>query len=205
MINPKQLEELYNKEVKPIPAYIAAAEQVALELTGDKKGPLFIADIKKLVEGGSLSSAQDRLKKVALDTVDGDTAKQVRGRETSIRALQNISNDLELYRQKYGDTNIFTGNIEKLASKVGKVKNAEQRRIATKIQGALADYRRAISGAAFTASEEAMYERMFPSIMSEEALNTANIQGLTQMFQGNNESFYRQQFGNENYELIFQP
>lgn len=204
-MNPAVLEELYNKQVKPLPAYVAAAEQVALELTGDKKGPLFIADIKKLIEGGALSKAQDRLKKVALDTVDADTAKQVRGRETSVRALENIASDLELYRQKYGDTNIFTGNVEKLASKVGKVKNEEQRRIATKIQGALADYRRAISGAAFTVSEEAMYERMFPSIMSEEALNTANIQGLTQMFQGNNESFYRQQFGNENYELIFQP
>jgi hypothetical protein len=202
-IDPKQLEELYNRNVKPIPAYTAAAEQIALDLAGDKKGPQFIADIKKLVESGDLPRAKDRLKKVALDTVDTVTSQQIRGRDTAIRALQNISSDLEAYRQTYGDTNLFTGGAEKIANKVGKVKNAEQKRIATKIQGALADYRRTISGAAFTEAEKAEYESMFPSVLNEEALNTANIQGLTEMFSGSNESFYRQQFGNENYDLIF--
>ena len=204
-MNPAVLEELYNKQVKPLPAYVAAAEQVALELTGDKKGPLFIADIKKLVESGDLSRAKDRLKKVALDTVDPTTAQQTRGRDATMRALKNIETDLEAYRAKYKDMNILSGTAEQIKNKIGKVQNADQKRIATKIQAAVADYRKAISGAAFTEQEKAEYDAMFPSIMNEESLNTANIQAMMETFAQANESFYRQQFGNENYELIFQP
>ncbi len=205
MMNPKQLEELYNRNVKPIPAYTAAAEQIALDLTGDKKGPQFIADIKKLVESGDLSRAKDRLKKVALDTVDPTTAQQTRGRDATMRALKNIETDLETYRAKYKDMNILSGTAEQIKNKIGKVQNADQKRIATKIQAAVADYRKAISGAAFTEQEKAEYDAMFPSIMNEESLNTANIQAMMETFAQANESFYRQQFGNENYELIFQP
>lgn len=204
-MNPAVLEELYNKQVKPLPAYVAAAEQIALDLTGDKKGPQFIADIKKLVESGDLSRAKDRLKKVALDTVDPTTAQQTRGRDATMRALKNIETDLETYRAKYKDMNILSGTAEQIKNKIGKVQNADQKRIATKIQAAVADYRKAISGAAFTEQEKAEYDAMFPSIMNEESLNTANIQAMMETFAQANESFYRQQFGNENYELIFQP
>lgn len=204
-INEAQLKTLYEKTVKPMPAYVAAAEQLALDLAGEKKGPQFIADVRKLVENGDFSRAQDRLKKVALDTVDTTTAQQIRGRDTAIRALNNISVELEAYRTKYKDMNILSGTAEQIKNKIGKVKNADQKRIATKIAAALADYRKAISGAAFTESEKADYESMFPSIMNEEKLNTANIQGMTETFSQANESFYRQQLGNENYDLIFQP
>ena len=203
-INEAQVKALYDKTVKPMPAYVAAAEQLALDLAGEKKGPQFIADVRKLVENGDFSRARKRLKKVALDTVDTTTAQQIRGRETAIRALNNIQTELEAYRTKYKDMNILYGTAEQIKNKIGKVKNADQKRIATKIAAALADYRKAISGAAFTETEKADYEAMFPSIMNEEKLNTANIQGMTETFSQANETFYRQQLGNENYDLIFQ-
>ncbi len=203
MMKPEEMQQIYNRTVGAAPSYVDAAQNVSLKLTGEKKGPAFVRDIQTALEKGDFLRAQDKLKKVSLDTADTVTAQQVRGREDAANALLSIKSDLEQYRKKFGDTGLFTGSMEKIAQKAGQVNNAEQRRIATKIAGTLANYRRSISGAAFTESEGKVYDNMFPSTLNGQELNDANISGLLSLLGNSNETFYRQQMGNENYDAIF--
>lgn len=195
--------EQYDKTVGAVPSYLGAADNIALGLTGDKKGPKFLSEVKNLLRSGDFERAKDKIKKGALDTADNTTSQQVRGRDNAVRSLEAIRDSLKSYKDNGGNTNIITGNVEEIAAKVGKVNDAKLRELATRMKAALVDYRRSISGAAFTEAEKADYDAMFPAIVKEEALNEANIDALISAFSQGNESFYRQQLGNENYEAIF--
>lgn len=201
-INPNQLREMYDRTVGAAPSYLDGAYNLSFKFT-DKKGPAFVADVQKAIEAGDFERAKDKLMKGALDTADSTTAQQVRGRDASLRALLNIQQDLGQFVARGGNTNIFTGTREQIANKVGMVYDAEARRIATKIQAAVSDYRKSVSGASFTEQEKAEYDSMFPSVSSSQALNTSRLEGLLEVFRNSNETFYRQQLGNQNYDAIF--
>lgn len=201
--DPRKLREVYDRTVGAAPSYLDASFGLSLKFPGDSKGQAFLADLQSTIDKGDFPRAKDKLKKAALDTADMETGRQVRGRDSSLRALDSIERDLQEYTKKGGSLNILTGTYEDMARKIGTVSDPERRRIATKIQSAIADYRKSISGAAFTESEKKEYDAMFPSTLNTEALNLANISAMRDIFNQGNESFYRQQLGNENYEAIF--
>lgn len=201
-IKPEQLKEIYQKTAASTPFMMDAARNLSYKFS-DKKAPQVVADVRSALESGDYIGAQDKLKKLSLDTADATTVQQVRGRDNSLRAVENIKKDLQEFVAKNGNTNIFSGNVEDARKKIGKVGNAELRKIATKIQASIIDYRHAVSGAGFTASEAQQYSDMFPAITNTQALNEANIDALSEIFKGGNETFYRQQLGNQNYDAIF--
>ena len=201
-VSPQQLQQLYDKTVALNAPIMDAAQNVTYKLP-EKKAPKVIADIRSSLEAGDYNRAKDKLKKVALDTADTDTGRQVRGRDNGITALSKLQKDLDAYAAAGGNMNIFFGGAEKIAGKVGATRSPALRSLATRISAALVDYRHAVSGAAFTASEAAQYAKMFPSVLNTQTLNNANIDALLSVFKQANESFYRQQLGNENFDAIF--
>lgn len=200
--NPEQAKHVYRQTIGAIPSILDAADNVTTKLT-DKKAPIVVNQIKQSIQNGEYERAKDTLKKVSLDTADSTTSQQVRGRDNSLRSLDNIEKALDEYKAKGGRTNILSGNVEDIKKKIGKVNDPELRRIANQIQSAIIDYRHAVSGAGFSVSEAQQYSDLFPSILNEEKLNKANIEGLRNTFNQGNETFYRQQLGNENYDAIF--
>ncbi len=201
-LNPEALHAIYEKTIAPIPFMVDAATNLSYKFS-DKKAPQVVADVKHAIESGDYTGAQDKLKKLALDTADTTTSQQVRGRENSLRAITNIQQNLKDYTDMNGDTSILSGSAEEIRKKIGQVGDEDLRRIATKIQAAIIDYRHAVSGAGFTASEAQQYTDMFPAITNTQALNDANVEALKEIFSQGNETFYRQQLGNQNYDAIF--
>lgn len=201
--DPDAAKAVYDSTYGAIDSYADAASNLSYKFAGESKGPRFVKEVQSAIEGGDFMRAQDKLRKAAMDTADAVTSQQVRGRDASLKALDSIESDLEKYAARGGKTNIFNGTEEQILKKVGMVDDPELRSIATKIQAAVAEYRRAISGAAFTESEKKEYDSMFPSISNDKDLNVANIRAMREIFTQGNETFYRQQLGNENYDAIF--
>ena len=124
------------------------------------------------------------------------------GRFEAIGALEEIKDLLYEYEAEDGDTNIFTGTMEKIANKIGTTLDPQLVDIATQIRMAIMDYRKAVTGAAFTEAESAEYERIFPSIGKVKNVNSRAIDSLSRTFNRNQEIFMRHMIGSKNYDTI---
>jgi len=143
--------------------------------------------IKTQVRNNSTSTQQDKLD----------------GKADAVTSIDVISRLLDEYTAKKGDTNIFKGLTEKVLQKGGFVKDPELVGIANRIGIAIIDYRKAISGAAFTESEGKAYERIFPSIGKTGELNKALMSSLKESLNQYEGTVIKKSIGDRNYESIF--
>lgn len=125
------------------------------------------------------------------------------GKEDTIVALDRIQDRLAQFEALGGDTGIFTGLSEKALRKGGFTKDPELAGIANDIGLAIIDYRRAVSGAAFTESEAKAYDALFPSIGKTSDLNNALINSVRVKLEADRDNFYRRRIGDNNYNQIF--
>ena len=155
------------------------------------------------VSKGNVAGVRDKLKKAARDTAGTAAKGQAVGKERTVEFLEEIQGDLNSIEQLGIDTNIFTGTIEDIQKRIGRVQNPEVRKIATKIQVAIQNYRRSMSGVAFSVPESAEYKDMFPGIGRTQNFNRANIEALSEVMKGDLENFYSLSMGSGNYQKIF--
>lgn len=152
---------------------------------------------------GNISGVKSKLKRIARKTAGTDMSRQIMGKERTVEFLEEIQNDLNNLEAQGINTNIFSGTAEEIASKIGTVKNPKLRKVATKIKIGIMNYRRAMSGAAFSVPESAEYVSVFPSIGKTASFNTANLSALSETFTGDLDSFYGLSMGPENYNSLF--
>lgn len=147
--------------------------------------------IASLLAQGDIKGAQDQLRIYAYNGMTTDEQQKIAGKQDAIRALDNIETKLAEFQAAGGNTNIFTGlkqkGLEKVGSSAGSLSG-----IANDIALAIIDYRKAVSGAAFTESEAKQYETIFPSTGKTPALNAMKIKSLKDKFNADmNSSFGR--------------
>jgi hypothetical protein len=159
--------------------------------------------ITSLISQGKTDEAKERVKNLVYDTSLADQKKAIAGRNTAIAALGQLKADLQAYYAKGGKTGFFVGLEEDINRKIGKTKDADLRQIQNRIMANIQAYRSQISGAAFTASEAAEYNKLFPSIGNVEEANFANIDALTSEFGRFQNEFYRMRIGADNFDKIF--
>ena len=156
-----------------------------------------------VLAGGDIKQTRDYIRSMALESVGEDRAKTVEGKERTIEFLSEVADDLKKYEQNGGDTNVFTGTLEQLAGKIGMVKNPGLRKIASKILTARQQYRRSMTGVAFSKGESQEYDDLFPGIDKTANFNSENIGALQQTFSGDVDYFYTRRMGADNYNKIF--
>lgn len=125
------------------------------------------------------------------------------GKENTVTALERIQDSLDEYIQNGGETGFFTGKTEKQLQRLGRTLDPELARIVNDISLAIIDYRRAVSGAAFTESEAAAYEAIFPSAGKLPVLNNANINSIITKMEADRDNFYKSRIGERNFNQIF--
>jgi hypothetical protein len=179
-----------------------AAQQVTSNLSDTKTQAIF-DKLDDTLTKNNLGKTRSFLKQLAIKSSTADEAKNIKGKERTIEFLSEVEQDLKNYENKGGDTNIFTGNIEEIARKIGTVRDPELRTIATKILTARQKYRRAMTGVAFSPGEDLEYDRLFPSIDKTVEFNTATIDGLREAFQGDVDFFYSFAMGEDAYNTLF--
>ena len=101
------------------------------------------------------------------------------------------------------DTGFLTGLRERALEKGGfAVGTPEQNAIANEIAIAIINYRRAVSGAAFTESEAEAYEKVFPTTGKTSVLNQQKINSIRKTANNAQDAFYRRSIGFSYDEII---
>jgi hypothetical protein len=155
-----------------------------------------------LLQNNDMEGAKDYLKNAAQKSYGVTVAQQIIGKDRTIDFLGEIKDDLEAYESKGGDTNIFTGTAEKVAKAAGTVRNQELRNIATKIASAIQQYRRSMSGVAFSVPESREYGAMFPGIDKTANFNLATLEALQDVFSGDVAHLYKNAMGENAYNTF---
>lgn len=193
----------YGKQSAEFSGDIRNAVQSMTFNLSDQKTQQIMDFIDDNVQTGNMVAVKENLKKVARDTAGTDMSKNILGKERTVEFLSEIQSDLDTLERMGINTNIFTGTVEAVANKVGTVKNPEARKLATKILAAYQNYRRSMTGVAFSVPETAEYKQMFPSIGRTANFNKANIDGLKEVLSGDLNNFYSLSMGPENFKKLF--
>jgi hypothetical protein len=183
----QKAQEIYNSTMGKITPIMNAAEIIATNLT-KTQAESTISAVRKSIERGDIIGARELVTAAAIGSLPTADQSAARGRQAGIDQLTRIQGILSEYQKAGGDTNLLKGTEEEIAAKLGAVKDPTLRNMATQIRTALIDYRRSVSGAAFTESELVEYKSLFPSISSTYDLNMSKIDGLITSWVNTNQS-----------------
>ena len=180
-------------------AFTRAGNNIALNLGSVSATNTFNEQLQTYLNNGNYTSAFEYITTQAKQATDSDTRSQINSAESAISALVSIQDWLDAFYAAWGDTNIFAGTAEQVATRIWKTTNPELKKLATQINTAIQNYRKAISWAAFTESEAREYAAIFPSAKNDKELNTALIDGTLATMLQNLNSSYAQILGTETY------
>lgn len=152
---------------------------------------------------GNIDGVRDQLRKLSRDTAGAEQSRRILGIERTLEFINEIQNDLITLENNGIDTNIFSGTAEEIFKKVGTVNNPQLRAVATKIATSMMNYRRSMTGVAFSVPETAEYKSVWPSIDKTSAFNMATINALKSAFSGDLDNFYANSMGRDNYKKLF--
>lgn len=183
-------------------AYRSAASEILIDKSDTAIRNTFDV-LDDEISKGNVTGVKSKLKRLARKSAGTTQSAQISGKERTVEFLGEIQENLDGLAASGIDTNIFSGTIEEINAKIGRVAEPELRKVATKIKTAIMNYRRAMSGAAFSVPESAEYTAVFPSISKTADFNAANISALSETFQGDLDSFYGLSMGPENYKQLF--
>lgn len=160
--------------------------------------------LDRVIETQGIEAGKEMILGLARDKANADDNKRFSGRDEALLSLDRIQELLDKFVQAGGKTNLIRGRMQGLSQNVLRVTGEEQLAvIAQEIALAVIDYRQSKSGAAFTASEERAYDRIWPSIENTPVLNFAKIDSLRQAFGRNQKAFYIRGIGKSNYIALF--
>lgn len=160
-------------------------------------------NLNDAIKEGDMFSAQDRLMTSIPTTMGKVEEQKFNGTKNILEQLDKLSVKLNEYIQAGGTTDIFSGTVENLAAKVGEIEDPVRRSLAAQISTALIDYRQSVTGAAFTVSEARMYDKLFPGISKDPALNKALIEGLKEGFVSKRNGQIKNAIGAKPFDAIF--
>lgn len=200
------LENGLNSAIDAIPEFSGLNDAFGSISLGfsDNQSKIARKEFNSLLGEGKIQQAKEFLVSSAISTLNTEQKNKAIGRSEALLALDDIESLLNKYEQKGGDTGFFSGKMEDIANKIGKTTDPELALIQNQIRLAIVDYRRAVSGAAFTESEAAEYERLFPSIGKVEEFNNSSLSSLRQTFNRNQKGVLQTVMGQTNYNNIFE-
>lgn len=179
-------------------ATLDAARGMASFNSEAQQGALLRSVNEKMAKGDVLGATSDvyRSATASLPTTQRDKAI---GYIQSLNNLDDIERLLAEYKAEGGNTGIFNGTEKAISDALRKTNDPKLLEIGNRITLAMTDYRRAQSGAAFTASEEKLYKAAFPSTFGSEAYNAGKIAALRDAFNVGLKSQLESVVGKENY------
>lgn len=158
--------------------------------------------IADAINNGDTNGAKDLIRSYVIMNSTSKEREVLDGKRNAMEALNSIETKLNEFKAAGGNTNIFTGLSEKALEKGGLTKDPKLANLANSIAIAIIDYRKAITGAAFTESEGEAYEQVFPSVGNTTELNTEKISTLKESLTRNQDNFIKSRLGETNYNRI---
>jgi len=157
----------------------SAAQLLASKFGSKFQQEAFLKNAQSLAAGENKGQFADYIFSTAIDTIsDTDARKKALSQYKIVNKLTYLEGLMGQYQAAGGNTNIFSGSIENIRSKLGTVGDPQLRSLATAMLDTLDGLARDRTGAVITPSEERLYDRMLPSPYKTAELNTAIIDGL---------------------------
>lgn len=144
------------------------------------------------------------IKNQAKNIMGQTLATSLSNNEKARAALIAVNNSINAYYASGGKTDIFKGNMEEVAAKLGTVKDEKLREVATEVEAAIQIYRNAISGTAYSNQEGRAIASVFPGIDKTEGLNKAIVTGRLKAFEAVIDEGYGQVLGTNTYQALKQ-
>jgi hypothetical protein len=180
--------ETYNEKVK--------AKNTAIQtILGSSK---FTAEQKKDLVA-SINNGEDAFSVIKNQTknIMGQTLATALDKNEQTRdAMLQLQDSLQSFYKAGGDTDILTGNFEKVVNKLGEVNKPELVDLAVQIASSLQKYRNAISGTAYSEQEGKDIASIFPGINKGEILNSTIVKARLKTISSDIDSAYRNTLGN---------
>lgn len=153
----------------------------------------------------SINNGEDPLtvvKNRAKDIMQSTDATILTKTERARASMLELDKQLKEYYKNGGKTNIFDGNIEQVAGKLGTVKDEKLREIATAIETSLQTYRNAVSGTAYSVQEGTAISAIFPNIKNTKALNNAIVSSRLNSMDKDIDAQYSSTLGSKAYQNL---
>lgn len=135
----------------------------------------FTDTVQKFINAGNYDEALEYILSKSVTWLWQEEKNQLNAAQNALWQLASIQIALKQYERMWWETWLFAGLEEDVASKIGKVKDPKLRALATQINTAIINYRKAITGAWFSSKETKEYQSIFPNTKNSKALNTAII------------------------------
>jgi hypothetical protein len=166
------------------------------------------AIIRQMIADGRVKDAKEQVMQYLVNNASQSDRDIFTAKDNVIRHLGIIDRKIKEFEAAGGDTGVFIGlgqrALERGGGSIGSIKaDPALVGIANTIMAAIIDYRRAVSGAAFTESEAKAYERLFPSVGKTAGVNQAKINSLIDLFEADKEAWVKLRVGDRKYEKIF--
>lgn len=158
--------------------------------------------LAQLWASGDTESVNNYIRALAIESEPSTIKERITSRIETVDALKDAAKLLRELKAEGVDTNLMAGGAEKMAQYLGSTGNPRLAALGTQLSTILMNYRRGITGAAFSASEAGEYAKIWPSISNNLALNEAQIEGLARTLQGADASYWRRKLGDKGAELV---
>jgi len=128
----------------------------------------------------------------------GEAGTRYVARQATIDALSDIQDTLAVLRKTITKSEgPISGNIQKIANTFGLSVNPEYQKLGTHLKNALINYRRGITGAAFSAQESKDYSALFSNFSNTEKLTDSILFGFKDALEGDIISNYTTLLGGD--------
>lgn len=164
-------------------AKFGATIEQATDFEPAKTQGAYKKQLQSLIDKGDYKSAILKIQNSVSKALTGDNKTQFDSKVSALPAIDDLSAKLQAYADAGGDTGLLKGTAEKIASKLGEVKDPAFKALATDLRISLQKYRHDMSGAAFSAQEAADYASVNPSGNNKLDLNLAILEGMKDNFQ----------------------
>lgn len=158
----------------PNKAYYDAFANVT-QGVGPQTIPTYQKQFNSYMQSGDLEGARNYLLGLALERNPAADKTIIVGRQAAFDQMSEIKGLLDAYVAKSGDTNILKGTVENAAQKIGQSSNPDLAYLGSRLTQALINYRRAMSGVAFSEAESKQYASIMPDYSNAGVLNAAMI------------------------------
>jgi len=179
-----------------------ATENISVGMTAADRDA-FVNNVDRNLQSGNRSGVLDTISTTAIKQLPTAEQTQARGKDRTVQFLNEIKGDLKTFKDKGGDTGIFNGTAENIAKAVGATVDPDLRAIGTKVQLAIQNYRRGMTGLAFTEEETKEYESVFPDITKNFVYNETTLKALKDSFIGDLDYTFGSIMGRGAYRSLY--
>ncbi len=198
-VDPKQFFGT-GKSIPGLQDIISNAKQLVGTVAGQKEVEQSIKDYART---GDVKALQNYIKNLAAGDLDAEGKKTWRVRSNIVAQGDKLKTKMDEFERNGGDLGIFSGSVNSVMNKVGKLDDPKLQAIAQDMRMILEDFARAQTGAAIQDFEREEFGKILPTIFDGKELAASKIDAFSNYWQTTMDNTIREKIGDTAYESLY--